>query len=293
MRREWLTAILIVLLGSAGIAFTQPGLARNIHKLHQRDDVFLLPPPRELRAMTLGYRAATTDLLWAKMILEYGLHWQEKRAFPDVTRYMDGILAVEPDFKPLYLFADTILIWVPGGADEDAVRTARRYCERGTRERPYDPEVWMQCGQFVTFLSPSFLKDEAEIEQWRKEGALMIMHAVELGADAERSLSAATVLRKSGERDATIKYLERAYAMTDDAETRQQILYKLQMLDATSEAEATTTMVDRECRASWRFLSRGECLLIGPGRPIAKCAGPASFHDRDCPRDWTHFTSER
>jgi hypothetical protein len=285
--------LLIVLLGSAGISVTQPSLAQNIHKVRQRDDIFLLPPPRELRAMTLGYKAAATDLLWAKMILEYGLHWQEKRAFPDLTRYIDGILAVEPDFKPLYLFVDTLLIWTPLGGTEDDVRTARKYCERGTRERPYDPDVWMQCGQFVAFLSPSFLKDAAEVEQWRKDGALMILHAVELGGDAERSLSATTILRKSGERDATIKYLERAYAMTDDNDVRNQILMKLNALDAKSEAESATTTVDRECRGSWRFLSRGECLLIGPGRPTAKCAGPASFHDRDCPRDWKQFVDAR
>jgi hypothetical protein len=286
-------ALACVLAGALGIAALQPGLARNIHKLHQRDDVFLLPPPRELRAMTLGYRAAATDLLWAKLILEYGVHFQEKRAFPDVTRYIDGILSVEPDFQTLYLYVDTLLVWTSPAAHEEDARKARSYLERGTRERPYDPEVWLHYGQFTAFLAPSFLKSEAEIQQWRKDGALAIMRAVELGADADRSLAASTILRKSGDRDANIKFLERAYAMTDDPETRQQILYKMKMLDATSDAEISQTAIERECRARWRFLTRGECLLVGPARSAATCAGPLSFARDDCPRSWQAFVDHR
>ena len=73
-----LRATAFALACALGIALVQPGLAENVHKLRHRDDVFLLPPPSQLRVMTLGYRAAATDLIWAKLILEYGLHWQEK-----------------------------------------------------------------------------------------------------------------------------------------------------------------------------------------------------------------------
>ena len=130
-RSGLLTQLTLALVCVVGIAFVQPGLAASIHKVRQRDDVFLLPPPNQLRAMTLGYRAAATDLVWAKLILEYGLHWQEKRPFPDVTRYIDGIIALEPDFPTLYEFLDTIVVYSPppGGTEADA-RIARTYLER-------------------------------------------------------------------------------------------------------------------------------------------------------------------
>jgi tetratricopeptide (TPR) repeat protein len=284
-----LVALAIAAAAALGIARLQPELAADVHKVKQRDDVFLLPPPAELRAMTLGYRAATTDLLWAKLVYEYGLHWQERRAFPDVTRYFDGILALEPDFPTLYAFVDTIMVFnATPGTEEDA-RTARRYLERGTRERPYDPEVWLRYGQFVAFLAPSFLKDDRDIEAWRKDGALALARAVELGADADRSLSATTILSAAGERKAAIDHLQRAYAMTDDPETRRQILYKLQRLQASQDSEQAVSVVEREWRSRWLFLSRGTTLLLGPARDPAACAGPASYDRPGCARDWSGF----
>lgn len=287
--RSVLLTLLVIAVAAIGISRVQPDLAREVHKVKQRDDVFLLPPPAELRAMTLGYRSAAADLLWAKLLLEYGTHWQEHRAFPDVARYFDGILAVEPDFKTLYLYADTILVWTYGGASEADARLARRYLERGTRERPYDAEVWLHYGQYVAFLGPSFLKDEHEIDQWRKDGALAIMRSVELGADAQRSLAAGTILRKAGEVDASVRFWERAYAMAEDPEVREQILLRLRSLDRSSEAESTISAVDRECRSRWPLLSRGACLLVGPPRSPAQCAGPLSYERKTCPRDWQGF----
>src|SRR5437660_1703747 len=83
---------------------------RAHHDTKAREDVYLFPPPNQLRAVTLGYRAAATDLIWAKLLVEYGMHWQEKRDFPDLDRYVDAILALEPDFQPLYLTVDTLLV---------------------------------------------------------------------------------------------------------------------------------------------------------------------------------------
>lgn len=285
--RRFLPAIAFAVASALGIALVQPGLAANAHKVRQRDDVFLLPPPQQLRAMTLGYRAAAADLLWAKLILEYGLHWQEKRPFPDATRYMDGIIAIEPDFAMLYEFLDTILVYPPppGGTDADA-RTARRYLERGIQERPYDAKVWLHYGQFIAFIAPSFLEDKDDIERWRLDGARALARAVELGVDAQRSLAASTILSKAGERKATIEHLQRAYAVTDDPQMREQFLLKLRSLEAQAEAEKAVTFVDHAWQSRYRFLSRSAALLIGPGRSASACAGPESYETRGCARDW-------
>lgn len=284
--RSILTSVIIALVGVVGIALVQPGLAKGVRKVRQRDDVFLLPPPTQLRALTLGYRAAVTDLLWAKLILEWGLHAQEKRAFPDSTRYIDGILALEPDFPTVYKFIDTLLVYnTIGGTEEDA-RTARRYLEMGTRERPYDPAIWLQYGQFTAFLAPSFLKDEKEIERWRLDGALAIAHAVELGSGAHYSLAASSILGKAGERKATIEHLQRTYVMTEDPEMREQVLLKLRHMQASADSEAALTVVEREWRSRYPFLSREAALLIGPRRSPSACAGPGAYDRRGCPLDW-------
>ena len=285
-------AYVVAALAALGVSLVQPGLAKNIHKVKQ-DDVLVLPPPAELRAMTLGYRSATADVLWAQLLYQYGLHWAEHRPFPDLVRYLDAILELEPDYVNVYLFADTLLLYRVEVGTEDDARTSRTILERGIKERPYDPEVWMHYGQFVAFTAASFLKDEHEIDEWRRVGALAIAHAVELGADPDRSLAASTILRKSGERDAALKTVERAYAMTDDPELRRQLLFKFKQLEGGDEAELAITSVDRETRARFGLLSRGEALLVGPGRGAAACAGPESFGRKRCPRDWTQFIEEQ
>ena len=285
-------AVLFAVLGAFGISRVQPGLATNIHKLHQRDDVFLLPPPTQLRWMTLGYRAAATDLLWAKLLLEYGLHGQEKRQFPDVTRYIDGIIALEPDFPALYDYVDTIIVYTPppGGNAEDA-RTARRYLERGMQERPYDGKLAVHAGQFIAFIGPSFIKEEHESERWRVEGAKMIAHGVELGGDTFRSLAASTILGKAGERQAQIEHLQRAFAVSDNPDDRAQFIRKLRALQVDADSELAITAVDREL-APYRFLTRGTGLLLGPRRSPTLCAGPGSFERHGCAADWASLVRD-
>jgi hypothetical protein len=292
-RGSFVLGILGALLGIGGIALVQPPLAESVHKVRQRDDVFLLPPPAQLRAMTLGYRAAAADLVWAKLILEYGLHWQEKRPFPDVTRYIDGVLALEPDFPTLYEFVDTILVYPPppGGTEEDA-RTARRYLERGTRERPYDPNAWLRYGQFVAFLAPSFLKDPKESDRWRVDGANAMLRAVELGSSSQRSLAATSILDRAGERNATIAHLERSYAMTDDPDMREQLMLRLVKLKGAADAEQAIGVFEREWWTHYHFLTRGQTLLIGPQRSPTACAGPGSYGRPGCAKDWDAMIAE-
>jgi hypothetical protein len=290
--RSTLAALLFAVVGIAGVGVLQPELARQIHKVNQRDDAYVLPPPSQIRALSFGYRAAMTDLLWAKLLVENGTHWAEHRGFPDVTRYVEAIIGVEPDFQTIYLYCDTIVLYLPGGANEGDVYKVRKFLERGTRERPYDPEVWLHYGQFTAFFAPSFLKDEREIEQWRKDGAFALMHAVDLGANTDRSLAAATILDKAGERDAAVKGMERKYALTDDPEERRQILGKLNKLRGSFDAQIAVDAVEHEWQERWPFLPRGTALLIGPPRPADLCAGPQAFERKGCPQDWAGFIAE-
>src|SRR5262249_487960 len=141
----------------AGIALVQPGLAATVNAT-KRDDINPLPPPTQLRAMAFGYRSAAADLLWAKMIVEHGLRWEEKRRFPGVPQYIGGIIAADPDHPILYQFVDSLLLYQPLGGGEEEARLARRYLEQATASHPYDAEVWFHYGQFMAFLAPSFLK---------------------------------------------------------------------------------------------------------------------------------------
>jgi hypothetical protein len=294
----WLVGALLA-VSVAGVARTQPRLAAVAHEVKEREDVYALPPPGELRASVLGYDAAAVDLLWAKLLVEYGVHWYEKREMhPDP--YIDAILAIEPTYGPVYRFADTLLCYRPMRGTIADARKAYAILERGTRERPGDYEVWVEYGQFALYLGPSFLTDEAEKNEWRHEGARALTHVMELGGDPAISLAAASLLSRYGERDATIRALERNYAVSaDDPERQAQILHKLAGLRASAEEEASQRAMQHALktvngmwRDEWPFLGFDSFLLLAPAPPVARCAGPASAGDRECARDWGPFLSD-
>jgi hypothetical protein len=280
--------VLALLVSVGAIAATQPGLARAVAKVKLGEEVSALPPPDELRTMSLGYRAALADLLWASLKVEWGRRAEEHRKFPDIQRYLDGILALEPDHPTLYRFVDTLLVYRPGeiGTEADA-RAARAYLERGTRERPYDADVWLEYGQFIAFLAPTFLKDKAEIEAWRKDGALAMARSIELGSNPGRSLTVATLLNQAGERQAAIKQLERTYALTEDPQMREQWRLKLAYLSGKRDVESRVGAFEYEWRTRYPFLRREGALLLGQTTSPAACAGPDARERRECPADWT------
>jgi len=289
MNRDVTGAIAFVALGVAGVALTQPSLASGIHAAKQREDVYLFPPPAQLRVGTLGYTAAAVDMLWVKLRVEYGMHFVENRPFPDVTHYMDAILALEPDFFPVFKYADTMVCYHAGGGTAEDARTARAYLERGIESRPDDHEVWLHYGQFLAFMSPSFLSAPEEIDAWRQQGAKALERAVELGDDPDRSIAAANLLDRHGERAAAVRALERAYALTDDEQTRELISVKLAQLHADDVRERTQEdvgFIEKRWRTRWPFVARGTALLLGPAPDPLACAGPKNARDSACAMDW-------
>jgi hypothetical protein len=152
--------------------------------------------------------------------------------------------------------------------------------------RPYDADIWLHYGQFMAFLAPSFLKEKAEIDRWRVDGAKAILRAVDLGSDPERSIAAATILSNAGEGRAHLRILERQLALADNPETRQQLLLKIQKLEGTLDSERAGNVVVHEWQTRFPFMSRSATLLLGPRRSAPACAGPSSYSRKNCPRDW-------
>jgi hypothetical protein len=287
-----LPAALLLCAALFGVARTQPWLARTTHAIREGEDVYPFLPPAQLHAATLGWDAACVDLLWSKLLVEYGTHWAEHRDFTDVPYYVDAILEIEPAYAPVYEYVDTMLAYRPLQGTEADVRKARAYLERGTRERPQDSTLWLKYGEFLAYLAPSFLHDDAEREAWRRDGAAAVGHAVELGADADRAISAAALLTRAGQTDAAVHSLERAYALTEHpamAAAHEAIGRKLEALHASQyldAAAAAIRAIDARRQRELPFLTREQYLLLGPLVDTTACAGVAASHRPDCNRDW-------
>jgi hypothetical protein len=150
--------------------------------------------------------------------------------------------------------------------------------------------VWLEYGQFTAFLGPGFLGDKTEErERWRRDGAEAILKAVELGAAADRAVSAATILSNAGELDATIAALGRAMAATQDPAARDEIQKKLDRLNAKAQGERwgrQIQAVESRWQKAFPFLTREMFLLIGPRLDSARCVGPDTEGAPECARDW-------
>lgn len=287
----WVLGALVTSAALAGIGFVQPHLAADAKKARTKADIFLLPPARELKVMAIGYDSALCDVLWAKLLIEYGRHWQERRVLEhaDLRRFLDGILELDRDFLPIYKYADTLLVYrPPKGEREDAI-AAREYLERGTREHPKDPAIWLHYGEFVSYLGPSWL-DESERDAWYRDGALAVVHAVELGAKADRTLAAASLLNRAGEREAARTALERAYAVAEDQETREDIRRQLERIQTSAtadERERRRLLLERRRVRTFPSLSTTSFLLLGPTKSPLACLGPGSSARPECPSSWS------
>jgi len=289
--RGTLAGALLFLAAAGGVALLQPRLAHIAHTAGDREDVYALPPPTQLRAATLGWDAAAVDLLWATLLVQYGAHWQEHHEFTDGVRYAEDILALEPTYEPLYRIVDTLLVYRPlQGTVRDA-RDARSILERGTRERPWDAKLWLTYGEFLAYLAPSFLTDPEEQRAWRKDGAAAMVHAVELGADANSAVAAAGLMSDAGEKQAVLRFLERAYAMTEHpsmASIHESIGQKLaellgQMQD--DQTGAQMRVIGERWQREMPSVSRDDYLLLGPAVDTARCAGLAGADDPACARE--------
>lgn len=288
-----------ILLAALGcIVATQPRLAAIAHSAKEKEDVYALPPPAPLHVAVLGWDAAAVDLIWATLLVEYGTHWSEHRDFTDVPRYIDAILELEPTYWPVYRYADTMLAYRPMQGTEDDVRRARAYLERGTKERPTDSRVWLEYGQFLAYIGPSFLHDSRQRDAWRRDGALALGRAADLGGGAETSLSAATILARSGDRDQAIGYLRRAYVFTQHpamADVHEAIRRRLVALEASAwndAADAAKSAVDARWKREMPFVGRGYYLLLGPGMNPYRCEGLDVVDDPECSRDWSAIVGE-
>jgi hypothetical protein len=290
MRAPALAGAAVLLAACGAVAVLQPRLAAVAHSVKESGDTYALPPPAQLRASTLGWRAAVVDLLWARLIAEYGTHWQEHREFKEIPLYANAILELEPTFWPLYRLIDTLLVYRPLTGTENDARLAREFLERGTRNLPSDWRVWVKYGQFMAFIAPSFLHDPAERDAWRKQGAEALGHAVELGADADHAMTAATMLTTAGARELAIHALERAYAFTPEgSEGHDQIARRLAALQAKAARDRTDT-ADQRIDVAWRrdlpYVDRELYLLVGPLRDAPRCSGMAAARDSSCAGDW-------
>lgn len=296
-KSDWL-CVLCAVAAMGLIALQRGPLASAYGGTKAARDVYALAPPDQVVVGSLGYRAAVADLIFAHVVVSAGLHLQEKRLFEFAAQYIETINALDPKFRDGYRFADAIITLQTVPVPREMYYQARAILERGTRELPYDQELWSAAGQFLAYLAPAALASDAERETWRQEGARFLARACELIGSNEnvpyQCFTAATLFSQGGNLAASRAFLEKMRLVVDDPALRALIDQKLTKV-AGDEARQATLERARRFERLWQedlpFVPRTAMAALGPrfdpfacargaatSKPAPHCA--TSFRDR-------------
>lgn len=291
----WL-GLLTALVGAALVARVRGPLNDDLRKAHTVD-TYALAPPEQMIVLSMGYRAAVADLLLGHVMVSTGIHLQEKRLFEFAPEYIDTINALDPKFRDGYRFSDAIITLQTVKVPVEMYRRARSILERGTRELPFDQELWSSAGQFLAYLAPAHLEDAEERAAWRAQGARFLAKACELLGSNDRiphhCVTAARLYSEAGNREAARSFLERFLLVTDDPELRAYTQWQLQRLagdEHSHRAAERAQAFERIWIADLPFVTRIAFAALGPSFDPAACARAAGAVPP--PRCATSFRNE-
>jgi len=285
--------LLLVVLSVLAIGSLRWRLATHFQAVQLKSDDYLLPPTEQAVTASLGYRSALADLIYAHVLVSYGIHFQEKHNFEFVGSYLDTVNALDPKFRDPYRFADTLLTLQPQPVGEASYLKARQILERGLRELPFDTELWSSTGQFMAYIAAPRFSDDNLAAEWRLEGARKLARACELIGNNENipyhCINAATLLSEAGEQAASKKFLERVRLVNDDPAIQS---LASAALSRVSSQEFNQDLEERMKRvaAVWvkdlPFVTRTALFVLSPATNPAFCAGLAHAADLACASSW-------
>ncbi len=297
--RQGAGVVALIAVASLLVGAVRAELCRVHHSVSEKSDAYLLPPPSVMNVLSLGYRSATADVLWAHVLVAQGLHLVERRRFDNLSRLYDTITELDPTWRTPYLLVDALMTLQSVAVTIDEVKKTREVLERGVKHRPFDVEIWMNLGQFVGFVAPSSYFDDLPelIPAWRREGAAYLAKAGEIGGDEEnagwQALGGASLLANAGERDAAIRFLERSYAVTENPDLKKDIEGRLRKLageKAAARSLARAATFDKLRAEELPWATDTTMLLLGPRPQPRRCAGPGR-DEVDCATSWRDFAA--
>jgi tetratricopeptide (TPR) repeat protein len=277
--KRWLWPLGLLSVAVLGIGAARAPLVRSHQLAHTLEAVYALPNPEHLKLFSLGYRSALADLLFGRTLVAAGMHFSEKKVFENLDGYLHAIVALEPRYRDVYYYADSLLTLSTVRMPARNYRIARDLQERGRRLFPDDAQLWISSGQFMTYLAVQWLPEDENADEWRRAGAAVIQHACDIWPYQELPTSCigiTSVLSRLGEREATIRSLERLIAVSDDVAVRAEATRRIEGLlgeQAREQFHRSVQQIEALRALDLPLLSRTEYQLVGPPWDVTRCAG--------------------
>ncbi len=257
----------------------QTRLATRVALAHETEDLSLLPAAERAPLLSLGFDGAVADILWAKLLVDFGTHLVEKRRFTAVRQGIETLLALEPGSDRVFRFVDTLVLFQAKKGTEDDARYVRTILERGLDAEPTNAKRWTSYAQYLGYLGPSFLTNEQDISDWQRRAGEAFTRALELGAAVDDTRAAAALFGRAGAVEAERAYLERAYALASDDDKP--------ALEARLAKLSASTMVERVRSHDKAFDDEHAATFPGVSATVYRLLRARDRHDCDAPHQWS------
>ncbi len=297
---------LLVAGAAAAIGALRPPLARDYSAGTTADpDTYLLPSPDQLVVLSLGYRSALADLLWAHFLVFTGQAFTEKRLFPYTKEYYDAVNTLEPTLRTPFEYADALFVLSTVKVPLLEYYKARAIEERALQAFPLDAGIWKSAGQFIAFTGASKvaqLQGEEAALEWERRGTEILKRACELGVGdpsvRRTCLATASLAKRLGETEAAVAFLERAVAIMDDEKSRDEALQFVSQIlqkQLSKEQRLRAKLLSTARKADLPFVSLDLYLALEPPFETWRCAGalvPGGAERVGCATTWTEWMTE-
>jgi hypothetical protein len=193
----------------------------------------VLPTPRALTLMSLGYREALADLLWVRAVVLAGerLGHAETEV---IERHVEAIATLAPRFHRPYLWGGiTVIYGGEGRIDRELVERAIRIQRAGLRRFPESHALLYALGMLLTHQvgsTPGYTDDEKRAHA--AEGVDLVRKAAAYGADPLVRRYAASIITEHATEQLAIQFLESQLGQAEDEEHRRLLRRKLDALGA-------------------------------------------------------------
>lgn len=128
-------------------------------------EIVYLPPEWLVRRVALGRQTVAADLFWVQALQYYGEEANRPFFYRDLYRFIDLVVALDPDFEFAYRFGGTSVPYNSGRWTWHNVAESSRILERGLERFPNRWEMWMQLGFNRGIIGTDFTGAAAAFER--------------------------------------------------------------------------------------------------------------------------------
>jgi hypothetical protein len=270
MRAAGLAAAMM-LAGGGTFATREAGQARFL-AAEKYEDVYYLPPPTWLSAISLGHKEALADLLWLRSLVYFADEIDHRGEVRHLYDYTDAMLRLDPQFRKVYLWVSACALYRTGTVTDRDARNAIAYLERAARLFPDDGELAWTLGATYLYELVPLLSNEADQLEAKRQGLEHLKVAAMQGAGPRwLALTTAAELGKLGQTEQEIAHLQEVYGQVSDPTVKAQIEARLTSLRSAAYAEAvrrTFNELEAARTRDFPYLDRELYLLVGRRPPF-------------------------